>query len=181
MHVQCVIQMRRSVYSPIYYPVKAPWYPIRLPTGQYIYPFPCIALFMITLRCLSYLKKQPKPSIYIHFSKSYIGLHFLQNFRQRLYTFLARPCLCDSYFACLIAAISVFTTSTISKVVLNDTKMVTYRATYLKPIWLTLIYVTSSYRYFLLCHESPSILSKIKKKCLTQILFDRHLVKWRPS
>ena len=83
-HVQCVIQMRRSVYSPIYYPVKAPWYPVRLPTGRYIYPFPCIALFMITLRCLSYLKKQPKPSIYIHFSKSYIGLHFLQKFQAKI-------------------------------------------------------------------------------------------------
>ena len=43
-----------------------------------------------------------------------------------------------SYFACLMAAISVFTTSTISKVDLNDTNMVTCRATDLKPIWLTL-------------------------------------------
>ena len=32
---------------------------------------------------------------------------------------------------------------------------------HLKPIWLTLIYVTSNYTYFLLCHKSPSILSKI--------------------
>ena len=54
--------------------------------------------------------------------------------RRRLYKFLARPRLCDSYSACLMAAISVFTTSTISKVVLNDTNMVTCRATYMKPL-----------------------------------------------
>ena len=80
-----------------------------------------------------------------------------------------------------MATISVFTTPTIPKVVLNDTNMVTCQATYLKPICLTLIYATSSYRYFLLCHESRSILPKIiKKNCLTRILGDPHLVKWRP-
>ena len=97
------------------------------------------------------------------------------------YTFLTWPCLCDSYFVCLMAAISVFTTLTISKVVLNDTNMVTCRAIYLKPLSWTLIYVTSSYRCFLLCYESASILSKIIKKLFDTNFFYSYFVKWRPS
>ena len=50
------------------------------------------------------------------------------------YTHFLHGHVSDSYFACLMAAISVFTTTTISKNVLNDTNMVTCRATYLKPL-----------------------------------------------
>ena len=98
-----------------------------------IYPF---VFFMIALQCLAYLKYiifLSKPSIYVHFN--YIGLDFFYVMTPKwplwLDTFLTRLCLCDSYFACLMADFSVLTTSTIFKGVLNDTNMVTCRATYI--------------------------------------------------
>ena len=44
--VQCVTQKREAVYLTKYYPVTATWYPIRFPTGHYIYLF--------TMYCVPY-------------------------------------------------------------------------------------------------------------------------------
>ena len=78
-HVQSVIQTREAVYLPKYSPVTASWYPI--PNGQYIYPFTmyCVLNDHATMSSISKKHiKPPKQSIYIHFSKIYIGLHFFQ-------------------------------------------------------------------------------------------------------
>ena len=67
-----------------YSPVTASWYPI--PNGQYIYPFTmyCVLNDHATMSSISKKHiKPPKQSIYIHFSKIYIGLHFIQVMTQK--------------------------------------------------------------------------------------------------
>ena len=59
--VQYAIQKREGVYLSKDYPVTATWYPIRLPTGQYIHPFT-----IVTLQCLAYKKNNNIATKTIH-------------------------------------------------------------------------------------------------------------------
>ena len=78
--VQCAIQKKEAVYLPKDSPVTATWYPIRLPTGQYIYPFTmyCVLYDHATMSSISKKHIIATKTIHLcpfHF-KSYIGLDF---------------------------------------------------------------------------------------------------------
>ena len=75
MDVQCVIQTRKAVYLPKYSPVTASWYPTRLPTGQYIYPFTMYCVLYDHATMSSIPKKKIIATKTIH----------LYPFRQKLY------------------------------------------------------------------------------------------------